>query len=277
MSPSTPFIQRPVATALLMLAIVLAGPGRLPLPAAVGAAAGRLPDHPGADAVPGRQSRSHGAHRHRAARTPVRPDGRPDPHEFHQRRRRVDRHAAVWPGPDARRGRAGSAGRDQRRRLAAADRPAGAARLRQGQPGRRAGADAGDHLRHAAADRSPEPRQHAPGAEDQPGLRRGPGVAVRRPAPGRAHPGRHRRAGVVRPGPRHAAHRDHRRQCQQRQGQLRRPDALVRDQCQRPAGHGARLPEPDRRLPQRRAGAAARTWPRSSTAPKTCAWAPGPI
>ena len=36
-------------------------PGRLPLPAAVGAAAGRLPDDPGADALPGREPRGDGA------------------------------------------------------------------------------------------------------------------------------------------------------------------------------------------------------------------------
>ena len=49
-------------------------PRRLPLPAAVGAAAGRLPDDPGADAVPRRQPRGDGQHRHRAAGAPVRPD-----------------------------------------------------------------------------------------------------------------------------------------------------------------------------------------------------------
>ena len=43
---------------------------------------------------------------------------------------------------DARRRRAGGAGRDQRRRQPAAGRPAGAADLHQGQPGRRAGPDA---------------------------------------------------------------------------------------------------------------------------------------
>ena len=52
------------------------GPGRFPVPAAGGAAAGRLPDHPGADAVPGRQPGSDEPHRDRAAGAPVRPDGR---------------------------------------------------------------------------------------------------------------------------------------------------------------------------------------------------------
>ncbi len=120
-------------------------PRRLPVPAAVGAAAGRLPDDPGADALPRRQPRGDGQHRHRAARAPVRPDGRPRADELDQRGGRLDHHAAVHARPDARRRRAGGAGGDQRRRLAAARRPAGAAGLRQGQPGRRAGADAGDH------------------------------------------------------------------------------------------------------------------------------------
>ena len=143
--------------------------GGLPLPAAVGAAAGRLPDDPGADAVPGRQPGGDGADRHGAAGAAVRPDAGPGAHELHQRRGRVHRHAAVRPGPGAGRRRAAGAGRDQRRRLAAAGRPAGAAGLCQGQSGRRAGAHAGHHLRHAAADRGAEHRQHPAGAEDQPG------------------------------------------------------------------------------------------------------------
>ena len=51
-------------------------PGGLQVPAALGLAAGRLPHHPGADALPGRQPRGDEQHRHGAARAPVRPDGR---------------------------------------------------------------------------------------------------------------------------------------------------------------------------------------------------------
>jgi multidrug efflux pump len=90
--------------------------------------------------------------------------------------------------------------------LAAAGRPAGAAGLRQGEPGRRAGADAGHHLRHAAADRGAQHRRHAARAEDQPGQRRRPGHAVRRPAAGRAHPGRQPRAGLAGPDAGQRAH-----------------------------------------------------------------------
>ena len=191
--PVAPFILRPVATSLLMVAIVLAGLVGfrfLPLSA--------LPqvDYPTIQV----QTLYPGASPEVMAQTVTAPLERQfgqmpglDADELDQRRRRLDRHAAVRPRPDARRRRAGGAGRDQRRRLAAAGRPAGAAGLRQGQPGRRAGADARHHLRHAAAHRGAEPRQHAARAEDQPGLGRRPGHAVRRPAAGGAHPGRHRR------------------------------------------------------------------------------------
>jgi multidrug efflux pump len=85
--------------------------------------------------------------------------------------------------PDAGRGRAGGAGGHQRRQQPAAQRPAHAAGLQQGQPGRRAGADAGHHLAHAAADRVHdlvEPR----GAEDLAGA----GVGLVSIAGGRARP-----------------------------------------------------------------------------------------
>ena len=145
------------------------GHRRAALPAAVGPAAGGLSHHPGADPVPRRQPGSDGANRHGAAGAAVRPDAGPLAHELDQRGRRLHRHPAIRPGPGAGRGRAAGAGRDQRGRLPAAGRPAGAARLREGQPGRCAGAHAGDHVRHAAADRSAEHCQHPAGAEDQPG------------------------------------------------------------------------------------------------------------
>ena len=51
MNPSRLFILRPVATTLLMVAILLAGHRRLPRAAALGAARGRLSDDPGRDAL----------------------------------------------------------------------------------------------------------------------------------------------------------------------------------------------------------------------------------
>ena len=63
------------------------------------------------------------------------------------------------------RGRAAGAGRHQRGVEPAAQRPAGAADLQQGQPGRRGGADAGDHLAHHAAAAGARPGGHAGRAE----------------------------------------------------------------------------------------------------------------
>ena len=77
-------------------------------------------------------------------------------------------------------------------------------------------------LRHLAAHRRAELGQHATGAEDQPGLRCRPGVALRRPAAGGADPGQHPGARLLRHRPRHVAHSDQLGQLERRQGQLRR-------------------------------------------------------
>ena len=64
-----------------MVAIVLGRPRRLSVPAAVRAAAGRLPDDPGADALSGREPGGDEPDGDRAARAPVRPDAGTDAHE----------------------------------------------------------------------------------------------------------------------------------------------------------------------------------------------------
>ena len=153
MNPSRLFILRPVATTLLMVAIMLVGHRRLSLPAALGAAGGRLSDDPGADLLSGRQPGCDDLVGHRAAGAAVRPDAGPEPDVVDELGRRLGHHAAVQPRPQPRRRRAGGAGGDQRGRQPAAVRPAGAADLRQGQSGRRADPDAGAHLEDAAADR----------------------------------------------------------------------------------------------------------------------------
>ena len=91
-------------------------------------------------------------------------------------------------------------------------------------------------LRHAAADRGAEPRQHAAGAEDQPGHAAsawsrssgGQRPAVRIQADTQALAS----YGIGLDTLRTAITRGQR---QQRQGQLRRPDARLHDQRQRPA------------------------------------------
>ena len=151
MSPSRLFILRPVATTLLMAAIMLVGLVAYRFLPLVGAARGRLSDDPGADLLPGRQPGRDDLVGHRAARSAVRPDAGPQPDVVGQLRRGFGHHLAVQPRSEPRRRRAGGPGGDQRRRQSAALRPAGAADLRQGQPGRRAGADPGADLEDAAA------------------------------------------------------------------------------------------------------------------------------
>ena len=210
MSPSRPFILRPVATSLLMVAILLSGIIAYRLAAAVGAARGGLPDHPGRHLLPGRQPRRDDLLDHRAAGAAVRPDAGTEPDVLDQLGRRLGDHAAVQSQPVSRCGRAGGAGRDQRRRHFSARRPAEPADLQQGQPGRHADPDAGAQLQDPAAAAGRRPRRHAARAEDLATARRGPGQHHRRPAARGAHPGQSAGARRVRLEPRGRAHR-HRR------------------------------------------------------------------
>ena len=128
--------------------------------------------------------------------------------------------------PQPRRRRAGGAGRDQRRRQPAARRPARAADLRQGQPGRRAD----PHPRAHLARPCPSPRSRT---WPTPAWRRRssqhPGVGLvtisggNRPAVRIAgQPARPRR---LRPQHRRRAHHHRHPERQHAQGQLRRPGA----------------------------------------------------
>ena len=154
----------------------------------------------------------------------------------------------------ARRRRAGGAGGDQRVGQLPADRPAEPADLQQGQSGRHADPDARADVEDAAAAEARGPRRHADRAEDLAAPRRRPRQHQRRPAPGRAHPGQSEGARRLRPLARRRAHRDRQRQHQPGEGQLRRPDARVDDRRQRPAQVGRRVPAADHRLQERRAG-----------------------
>ena len=175
MSPSRPFIMRPVATSLLHGGHPAGRPRRVQLPAALGPAGGRLPDHPGQTFYPGASPEVMADDGHRPARAAVRRDDRPEPHVVDQLGGRLGDHPAVQPRPRPRRGRAGGAGGDQRGRQPAAGRPARAADLRQGQPGRRADHDPGADLQHHAADPGRGPGRIAAGPED---LRRSQGVGL---------------------------------------------------------------------------------------------------
>ena len=113
MSPSRPFILRPVATVLLMAAILLVGDRRLQAVAGLGAAASRLSDDPGADVLSRRQPGRDGVVGDRAAGTAVRTGAGPEPDDLDQLRRELGHHAAIHARAEHRRRRAGSAGGDQ--------------------------------------------------------------------------------------------------------------------------------------------------------------------
>ena len=199
MSPSRPFILRPVATSLLMAAILLAGIVAYHAVAGFGAAAGRLPDDSGAHLLSRRQPRRDGHHGDGAAGTPVRPDAGAEPDDLDQRRRRLGHRAAVQPFALPRRGRGRGAVVDQRRADFPAFRSARAAGLQQDQSRRRAGPDAGHHLRLHAALAGRGHGGHAAGAEALAVERRGPGQHQRRPEAGGPHSGQPGRAVVLRP------------------------------------------------------------------------------
>ena len=79
------------------------------------------------------------------------------------------------------------------------------------------------------------PRRHAPRAEDLAAAGRRPRQHQRRPAPGGAHPGQYRAARRLRPQHRRPAHHHRQRQRQHAQGQFRRAEPRLHDQRQRPA------------------------------------------
>ena len=153
----------------------------LPAAAGFGAAAGGLPDHPGADVLSRREPGGDGVVGHRAAGAPVRPGARPEADDLHQFLRQLAHHAAVRARPEHRRGRAGGAGGHQRRRHLPAARPAEPADLQQDQPGRRADPHAGADLGHAAAVARWRTGRHHAGAEDLAAAGRRTGDHQRRP------------------------------------------------------------------------------------------------
>ena len=151
LSPSRPFILRPVATSLLMAAILLAGGVGLSAVAGFCPARGGLPDHPGAHVLSRRRARGDGLVRDGAAGAAVRPDAGPEADDFSEFGRRLGDHARIQPGREHRCGRAGSAGGHQRGQQLSAQRSAQSAHLQQGEPGRRADHDAGADLRFPAS------------------------------------------------------------------------------------------------------------------------------
>src|SRR2546421_272923 len=218
-----------------------------------GLAPGGLPDDPGRHFLSRREPGRRDFLDHRAARAPVRADAGLKADVLDQLRRRLGDHAPVQPGAKLGCSRAGSAGGDQRGLEFPTAGPARAPRVQQGESGRRAHPHARNHLEDDAAAAGAEPRGYASRAEDLAASGRGPGDALRRPAPGRSCPGESSRARRKRPEPGGRAHRDRRRQRQPGEGQLRRPEPRLHHRRQRPAALGRGIPRGDRRVSKRRA------------------------
>jgi multidrug efflux pump len=263
------FILRPVATSLLMVAILLVGIVAYTAAAGVGAARGRLPDHPGQTLYPG-------------ASPDVMTSSVTAP---------LERQFGQMPGLNQMTSTSSggasvitlqfnldlSSTSPSRRcrppsmpRQSAAVRPAGAADLRQGQPGRRADPDAGGDLQDHAAAQGARPGRHAAGAEDL----AAPGVGLvslsggQRPAVRiQVNP----RAGRLRPEPRRRAHHIGNANVNTPKGNFDGPTRAstinANDQLKSPT-NTATSSSPT----QRRAGAL-RTWPTWSTPRRTSAGA----
>ena len=239
------------------------------------AAAGRFPDHPGHHAVAGRQPRHHRRAGDRAAGASVRPDPVAVGDDVVELVRHQPGHVAVRSRPRHRRRRAGRAGRHQRCRLDLAARAALSADLRQGEPGRCAGADAGDDLADHLASQPQRSCRHPDGAAAGRGWRRRPRLDPGRHPAGGAHPGRSGAARRLRHRPRRPSPGDRRRQRLRREGLARRSAPVLHHFGQRSVDRRRILQGAGRRLSQRRAGAVDRRRRRSSMAWRTKRSAPG--
>ncbi len=256
MSPSRLFILRPVATTLLMAAIMLVGLFAyrfLPLSA--------LPevDYPTIQVqtfYPGASPDVMTSLGHRTARSPVRADAGAQPNVFGQLGRGLGHHPAVQSRFDPRRRRAGSPGGDQRRRQPVALGPAGAADLRQGQPRRRARPDLGADLKDPAAHPNRGFGRHPPRPENLPVAGGGPRQHQRRQPPGGPGSGKQPAARGLRAQHRRFADHPRQRQRQHAKRKFRRAEPGLYDQRQRPDPKAERIQRPHHRLSQRLAGQA---------------------
>ena len=258
MNPSRIFIDRPVATSLLMIAILLVGIVAfrfLPLSA--------LPevDYPTIQVqtfYPGASPEVMTSAVTAPLGAAIRPDGESQPDDVAKLRRLVGHHVEVRPRHRPRHRRAGSAGGDQRRRQSFARRPAGAADLRQGQSGRRADPDARRRFERDEADRRRRHHRDPPRAEIVGASRRRAGLDLGGTAALRPHPRQSARPFFGRRQSRRFAHDDQQPQRQHAQGKFRRPRASLGDQRQRSDPRSERLRQVGHRLPQRRADPALR-------------------
>ena len=260
MNISARFIRRPIATAMLMAAILLLGLISYELLPVAALPNIDFADDPGHRAIAGRGRADRRRHCHDAARTAVRPNPRPDANDLEQRHRICRDHIAIRPQPHGRLGGAGRAGGDQCGGGPIAADDAEPADLSQDQPGRHAGPDAGADLADPAADHGQRLREQHPGAEDfaDAGGWRGRHRRRAEPGdPGAGQPGAAGRSGARSRGGANGTGHGHGRSAQ---GHIVRREPGLRIADQRPADDGARVRrlhprQPNQRLRHQRAGA----------------------
>ena len=151
MNISQTFIERPIATSLLMAAIALFGGVAYRSLAGQRPAQRRFPHAAGHRQPSRRQPGDHGRRRRHAARKPVLHHRRPEFDDLVEFARQHPDHPRIRPQPQARRRRRGRAGRHHPGRPPAAPGHADAAHLHQGESGRPADPLSRPHLAHPAA------------------------------------------------------------------------------------------------------------------------------
>ena len=269
MNISAPFIQRPIATALLMVGLVGGRSGRLSAVAGGGAAERQLSDAHRHRAAAGRRSADHGVLGGFAARTAVRRDPGPHPDDVGERARLHPDHPAVrFEPPDRRGGQRHAVGHQCRERVPAG-RLAVSAADPKGQSGRHTDPGARAHLRHPAADRCRRLCAKHPAAKDLADIRRRPRRHRRSAAADRPRPGRSGGAGSSRHQPRGRAHGARPGECRPAEGHAQQPAPDLHAQYQRSAVQARPVRRPGHRLSQRIAGPRPRYRPRHQRAERT--------
>ncbi len=259
MNISAPFIQRPVATTLLTIAIALAGILGYIEPAGGAAAAGGFPDHFRAGAIARRQSGRRGDQSRRAARTPPRTDRRRHGDDLAKPDRAVARIMLQF-GLDR---NINGAAKDVQAAInaAQADLPTNLlsqADLSQGESGRRAGAHPGpDIARRSRACQMYDAASNCCHSSCR-RFRRGRGFRRRLGAASRAGGARSGQAVPLRHRTRRCPLGALQRQRQRAQGRHRDRRASLADLHHRPGLQAVQYRDSGHRLSQRRRAATAR-------------------
>ena len=258
---SAPFIHRPIATTLIMVAVFLVGLVAFPSSAGRAPAAGRLSDHHRLGFAAGRFPGHDGDLGRAAARTADRANSGRLADDVDEFARRDGDHRPVRSQPQHRRRRQRHPGRDQRRRRATAKGSAQPADLSQGQPLRHAHPHPVRSVGRRADHRRRRRRREYPRPAPQSDLGRLPRTRRRPADAGHPHPDRSSKARRKGAAARGRARADRHCDCRQPQGRAHRSEADLHHPRQRPADPGQGLERRHHRLSQWRAGARARHRP----------------